>query len=106
MYKITNIVNGKIYIGKTKENLKLAQGWLESVKNGELDTVNKYNKPNDLPQNISQIRDKKDKNLVIGYRAHIMTGGKSTNKSFQSKSEELSILLQKAIDYKTSVNAK
>ena len=107
--KIRGVEYGK-YFTRTKyspdENLKMAEKWLESAKGGNINSVPKYNKNNDLPQNISPIKDKKDKNLVIGYRVFIMTDNKQHTKSFQSRITELPILLQKAIDYKNTYNAK
>lgn len=69
--KIKGIEYGKYFtktIHSPEENLKMAKEWLESAKDGDVNSVPKYNKNNDLPQNISPIKDKKYKELIIGYR--------------------------------------
>jgi group I intron endonuclease len=107
--------NGKVFqkmFAKKKysleENLTLAKQWIEIIKNNKTDTALKYNKSNDLPQNIGHIRDKVDKNLIIGYRVDILINGIKFMKSFQNKNGDMNELLDRAIKYRDSIlnNAK
>lgn len=86
-----------------EENLAKAKEWIENIKNNKEDNAIKYNKSSDLPKNINYIKDKKDKDLIIGYRVDILKDGVKTVKSFQSKSGKLEELLTKAIEFKNNI---
>jgi len=106
--------SGKVYqkyFTSTKftidENLNKAKKWIESIKENKCDTSNKYNKTSGLPKNINLIKDKVDKDLIIGYRVDIYHDGTKYIKSFQLKNGNLNELLNKAIKYKELLlNAK
>jgi hypothetical protein len=102
--------NGKVYskyftsVKKTLgTNLENATNWLNDIKNNKFDTLLKYNRTCNLPMNIYSVRDKKDKNLIIGYTVMIKINDVKYVKSFQSKTTKLDILLKKAVEYKNSL---
>jgi len=86
-----------------EENLAKAKEWILNIKENKEDSAVKYNKSSNLPKNINYIKDKKDKNLIIGYRVDILKDNLKTVKSFQSKSGNLEELLNKAIEYKNQI---
>ena len=57
-------------------------------------------------KNINHIKDKNDKETIIGYRVDILKDGVKTIKSFQSKKCNLEELLLKAMTFKNQQNAK
>lgn len=90
-----------------EENLQKAKEWMESVKQNKIDNSNKYNKKSNLPTNINYIKDKVNKELVIGYRVDILKNGIKILKSFQSKNGNLEEQYNKAINFKNNIiNAK
>lgn len=102
--------NGKVfqkYFTSTKfspdENLIKAREWVNDIKNNKNDISLKYNKSNNLPTNISHVKDKNDKTIIIGYNLHIMKDGVKYSKSFQSKTGNLEELLNKAIQKKNEI---
>lgn len=113
-YRVRRRENGQVfqkYFTSTKftleQNLTNAQQWIHDIKTNKVDTSVKYNKSNKLPTNISHIKDKINKSLIIGYSVNIMSKGIKFNKSFQSKTNNLTELLNNAIEYKNQIsNAK
>lgn len=89
-----------------EENLQKAKEWIINLKNNKVDTSIKYNKSSNLPKNINHIKDKNDKETIIGYRVDILKDGVKTIKSFQSKKCNLEELLLKAMTFKNQQNAK
>lgn len=90
-----------------EQNLIKAREWIKNISENKIDSEIKYNKNNNLPTNINEIKDKKDKTLIIGYRVDIMLNGKKTIKSFQNKKADLNDLLNKAKEFKeVTLNAK
>lgn len=106
--------NGKVFhkyftskVFSLEQNLMKSREWIKNISKNKIDSEIKYNKENNLPTNINLIKDKKDKNLIIGYRVDIMINGKKITKSFQNKKADLNILLTHAIEFKNAtINAK
>ena len=86
-----------------EENLEQAKQWIESIKTNKNDTSTKYNKTSNLPKNINYIKDRVDKDLVIGYRVDICQDGVKYIRSFQLKNGDLNKLLNEAVKYKNSI---
>jgi hypothetical protein len=106
-YKVKRRVKGKQcgkYFTSTEntvaKNKELAEQWLKDLKDGKI-VKNDYNKSQDIPKDISVIREK---GVVIGYRVMMWRNGVCMSKSFQSKIEDLQILLEKAKKYLDEVN--
>ncbi len=105
-YTIQRKQNGKAYrkyftksSNTLEENYELSQKWLNNIKNSIL-VNDKYNKKNNLPQNICEII-KNDK--IIGYKVFIMKNKIKYLKNFQSKNKPIDELFNKAIEYKNSI---
>lgn len=108
-YTVQRRENGKVYRkyftnskNSTEVNYKLAEDWLNNVKNNNIndDNINKYNRTDNLPKNIYKMIEN-DK--LIGYKVSIMINKRKYNKSFQSINLPLKELLKKAIEYKKSI---
>lgn len=106
--------NGKVfqkYFTSTKfsleQNLTKAREWISNISKTHQDSEIKYNKKDNLPINITAIKDSTNKDVVIGYRFNIMINGKKITKSFQDKKANLDYLLNKSIEFKNAtLNAK
>ena len=85
-----------------ESNLELAEKWLNDIINNKInnDNINKYNKSNNLPNNIYQIIEK---NKLIGYKLNIVINGIKYTKSFQSINIPIQETLKKIIEYKESI---
>ena len=87
-----------------EENYKLAITWLNNMKNNVIiDT--KYNKENDLPQNISFVKNEEG-TTIIGYQVSIKIGSKNYYKRFQAQTLTLIQKLELALEYKKSIMNK
>lgn len=102
-YYVKRRIRGKViikYFTSTKNlpdnNFKFAQDFLEKIKRNDFQEIEKKN----TMENIHAIKDKKDKNKIIGYRVNITRSKKKISKSFQNKSLNLDELLKNAIDFK------
>ncbi len=81
-----------------EENYIKAKEFLESIKNKTNEQY--FNKESELPKNISYVYSKPDKNKIVGYGVSICSNGKKIHKSFQSKKEDLKVLLKNAITFR------
>jgi len=86
-----------------EENHQKALEFIESVKNNKEDKYVKYNKENDLPENIAHVYSKGEEKKIVGYQVSIMKDGKKIHQSFQSATTSLDKLLTDAIKYKTAI---
>lgn len=86
-----------------EDNLQLAKDWINDLKDNKL-TNNKYNKKNDLPQNISPVEDKNNHN-IIGYKVSIMINGKKNCRNFQDKNLSLDEKLKLANEWMNDVKS-
>ena len=85
-----------------EENYVMAKEFLEAIKNSSItdENINKYNRGNDLPKNISAVyKDLK----IIGYKVFVMKNKKMHARTFQSLNKPLEELFEKAIEYKNSI---
>ncbi len=108
-YTVQRRENGKVfrkYFTNSKNsstyNLRLANEWLDNVKNNNIDdnNINKYNRKENLPKNIYSVIEN---NKLVGYKVNIMKNKIKYTKSFQSCEIPIEELLIKAIDYKESI---
>lgn len=78
-----------------EENYELAKKYLKDYKDGKItkENNNKYNKDNDLPQNITY---EKRNGKIVGYVVCVIISGKYYRKSFMESDKNMDIKLELA----------
>ena len=83
-----------------EENKKLCEQWLADVKTGFVDEKQENSHHDELPKNISYLKNKKG--IICGYRMNLLINGVRYDKTFQ-EGDDMKIKLERAIDYKNQV---
>jgi hypothetical protein len=90
------------------ELLADAIAYKNAVLNGQEVNKKKYvgcNKKDGLPSNIAYIKDRKDKERIVGYQLCLSHNGKKYRKTFGAANSYINEVLKEAIQYKEDILA-